>query len=471
MNYGIVTKAVIDELGALLGTRNVIADEERMEAYSHDETSAEEYGHMPEVVVTPTSTAQVAEVVRLANRQRLPLTPRGAGSGLSGGAIPVFGGIVLSLEKMNKVIEIDYANMTMTVETGIVTNEINNLVKERGLFYAGYPMSLETCFLGGNIAENAGGGKAVKYGVTSRYIMGVELVTPTGEVVWLGGKLSKDVTGYDLTHLIVGSEGTLGIVTTAIIKLIGLPKAKSDLLVLFKTPAEAISCVPEIIAKGTIPTSMEFMDKLSVETSCQYLNESLPYESCGAMLLIEMDGSDSERVDADAELVGDLCMEKGAIEVYMADNRTTQERVWSVRRNIAEAFKVSSPVQSLEDIVVPTASIPDIIPELDRMSSKYGISIPCYGHAGDGNLHATLVKDPAMSMEAWKAAEPKALEELYAVVTKMGGKISGEHGIGLKRKKYMAEFMSPVEMGLIKAIKKAWDPNGIMNPGKLFDLD
>ena len=471
MKYGKVTEAIVAELKSLLGARNVIADEERMEAYSHDETSAEEYGHMPEVVVTPTSTAQVAEVVKLANRHRLPLTPRGAGSGLSGGAIPVFGGIVLSLEKMNKVIEIDYANMTMTVETGIVTNEINNLVKERGLFYAGYPMSLETCFLGGNIAENAGGGKAVKYGVTSRYIMGVELVTPTGEVVWLGGKLSKDVTGYDLTHLIVGSEGTLGIVTTAIIKLIGLPKAKSDLLVLFKTPAEAISCVPEIIAKGTIPTSMEFMDKLSVETSCQYLNESLPYESCGAMLLIEMDGSDSERVDADAELVGDLCMEKGAIEVYMADNRTTQERVWSVRRNIAEAFKVKCPIQSLEDIVVPTASIPDIIPELDRISSKYGISIPCYGHAGDGNLHATLVKDPAMSMEAWKAAEPKALEELYAVVTKLGGKISGEHGIGLKRKKYMAEFMSPVEMGLIKAIKKAWDPNGIMNPGKLFDLD
>ena len=471
MKYGIVTQGVIDELRALLGTRNVIADEERMEAYSHDETSAEEYGHMPDVVVTPTTTAQVAEVVKLANRRRLPLTPRGAGSGLSGGAIPVFGGIVLSLEKMNKVIEIDYANMTMTVETGIVTNEINNLVKEKGLFYAGYPMSLETCFLGGNIAENAGGGKAVKYGVTSRYIMGVELVTPTGEVVWLGGKLSKDVTGYDLTHLIVGSEGTLGIVTTAIIKLIGLPKAKSDLLVLFRTPAEAIACVPEIIAKGTIPTSMEFMDKLSVETSCQYLNESLPYESCGAMLLIEMDGSDSERVDADAELVGDLCVEKGAIEVYMADNRTTQERVWSVRRNIAEAFKVKCPIQSLEDIVVPTASIPDIIPELDRISSKYGISIPCYGHAGDGNLHATLVKDPAMSMEAWKAAEPKALEELYAVVTKLGGKISGEHGIGLKRKKYMAEFMSPVEMGLIKAIKKAWDPNDIMNPGKLFDLD
>jgi glycolate oxidase len=471
MKYGKVTGAVVEELRGLLGARNVICDAERMEAYSHDETSAEEYGHMPDAVVTPTSTEQVAAVVKLANRERIPVTPRGAGSGLSGGAIPSLGGIIVSLEKMNRVVEIDYANMTMTVETGIVTNEINNLIKERGLFYAGYPMSLETCFLGGNIAENAGGGKAVKYGVTSRYVLGVELVTPRGEVVWLGGKLSKDVTGYDLTHLIVGSEGTLGIVTTAIIRLIGLPKAKSDLLVLFKTPAEAIACVPEIIARGTIPVSMEFMDKLSVETSCGYLNESLPYEGCGAMLLIEMDGQDAGTVDADAERVGDLCMEKGAIEVYMADNRTTQERVWSVRRNIAEAFKVRCPVQSLEDIVVPTASIPDIIPELDRIAAKYGISIPCYGHAGDGNLHATLVKDPDMPMDAWKKAEPEALEDLYAVVTRLGGKISGEHGIGLKRKKYMAEFMSPVEMGLIKAIKLAWDPNGIMNPGKLFDLD
>lgn len=471
MSFNPVTLPIVDELRTILGSGNVIVDAEKMEAYSHDETSIAEYGHMPEVVVTPVSTAQVAEVVRLANRLRVPITPRGAGSGLSGGAIPVFGGIVLSLEKMNRVIEIDYANMTITAEAGIVTNEINNLVKERGLFYAGYPMSLETCFLGGNIAENAGGGKAVKYGVTSRYIAGLELVTPTGEVVWLGGKLSKDVTGYDLTHLIVGSEGTLGIVTTAIVRLIGLPVAKSDLLALFNSPAEAIACVPAIIAKGMLPTGIEFMDRLSVEASCAYLNESLPYEGCGAMLLIEMDGSDAERVDADAERVGDLCMERGAIEVYMADNRTTQERVWSVRRNIAEAFKVRCPIQSLEDIVVPPASIPDIIPELARISSKYGISIPCYGHAGDGNLHATLVKDPDMEMEAWQKAEPAALEELYVAVARLGGKISGEHGIGLKRKRYMAEFMSPVEMGLIKAIKTAWDPAGIMNPGKIFDLD
>ncbi len=471
MKYEAVTVKIIQELQLLLGANNVITDIEKMETYSHDETSAEEYGHMPEVVVTPCKTSQVSEVVKLANIRHIPLTPRGAGSGLSGGAIPAFGGIVLSLEKMNKVLEIDFDNMTMTVETGIVTNEINNLVKDRGLFYAGYPMSLETCFLGGNIAENAGGGKAVKYGVTSRYVLGIELVTPMGEVVWLGGKLAKDVTGYDLTHLIVGSEGTLGIVTTAIIRLIGLPKAKSDLLALFNTPAEAIACVPAIMARGMVPVSIEFMDKLSVQTSCRYLNESLPYENCGAMLLIEMDGAESQQVDLEAEKVGNLCVENGALEVYMADNRTTQERVWSVRRNIAEAFKVYCPVQSLEDIVVPPAAIPSIIPELERISAEFNISIPCYGHAGDGNLHATLVKNPEMSLDAWKTTEPMALEKLYNLVTKLGGKISGEHGIGLKRKKYMAEFMSPIELNLMKAIKKAWDPNGIMNPGKVFDLD
>lgn len=471
MKYNPVTKKIVDELIEIIGIKNVFTDEEKIEAYSHDETSAEEYGHMPEVVVTPSTPEEIAAIVKLANRELIPITPRGAGSGLSGGAIPVFGGILLSVEKMNKVLDIDYGNMMMVLETGIVTNEVNALIKDKGLFYAGYPMSLETCYLGGNIAENAGGGRAVKYGVTGRYVMGLELVTPTGEIVQLGGKLSKDVTGYDLKQLIVGSEGTLGIVTKAIIKLTGLPTSKSNLLALYQNPKDAIDCVPVIMAKGLIPTSMEFMDKLSVQTACEYLNESLPYHQAGAMLLIEVDGTNQEQVEKDAEAIGDLCMENGAIEVYVADNYTTQERIWSVRRNIAEAFKVVSPVQSLEDIVVPIAAIPDIIPELDRISEKYNIKIPCYGHAGDGNLHATLVKNPDSTMEEWHDIEPKALRELYEVTKKLGGKISGEHGIGLKRKRYMKEIIDPAELKLMKAIKAAWDPNHIMNPGKIFDLE
>ncbi|MBS3939037.1 MAG: FAD-binding protein [Peptococcaceae bacterium] len=471
MRYNRVTSAVVDELKNIVGPKNVVLDAEKLEAYSHDETNKEEYGHMPEVVVTPTTTQEIAEIVKLANRELIPITPRGAGSGLSGGAIPIYGGILLSVEKMNKVLDIDYGNMMITAEAGIVTNDINALIKEKGLFYAGYPMSVETCYLGGNIAENAGGGRAVKYGVTGRYVMAMELITPTGEVVQLGGKLTKDVTGYDLKQLIVGSEGTLGIVSHATIKLTGLPTAKSNLLVLFNTPKDAIDVVPVIMAKGTIPTSMEFMDRLSVQTCCEYLNESLPYQQAGAMLLLEFDGTNQDQVELAAEEVGDLCMENGAIEVYVADNYTTQERIWSVRRNIAEAFKVVSPIQSLEDIVVPIASIPDIIPELERLSKQFDIKIPCYGHAGDGNLHATLVKNPAHSMEHWREIMPIALRELYAVTKRLGGKISGEHGIGLKRKKYMLENMDPVELGLMKAIKKAWDPNNIMNPGKIFDLE
>ncbi|MFP4331328.1 MAG: FAD-binding oxidoreductase [Alkalispirochaetaceae bacterium] len=475
--YNPVTPEILGELKAIVGERSVIVDEEKIEAYSHDETNAEEYGHMPEVVILPTTTEQIAAIVKLANRERIPITPRGAGSGLSGGAIPTFGGIVISVEKMNKMIELDVENMVIVVEAGMVTNDLAQMVQEKKLFFAGYPMSLQSCYIGGNIAENAGGGKAVKYGVTGRYVQGLEVVTPTGEVLWLGGKLSKDVSGYDLKQLLIGSEGTLGIVTKAIIKLVGLPNTSSDLLVLFKTAREAIDVVPRIMSKGITPTSIEFMDQLSVQTSCKYLNESLPYEDCGAMLLIEVDGTNPEQVESELIAIGELCEEHGvndwdhgAIEVYVAEDTTTKERIWSVRRNIAEAFKVFSPIQSLEDIVVPPASIPEIIPELQRLSKKYGMQIPCYGHAGDGNLHATLVKDPEMDMETWHRNEAACLREMYEITTKLGGKISGEHGIGIKRKNYLKEVINPVELKLMEGIKRAWDPNNIMNPGKVFDM-
>ncbi len=471
MKYGKITPDIVKELEGIVGARNVIQDEDAMLPYSHDETPADQYGVMPGVVITPTSTQQVAALVKLANKHLIPITPRGAGSGLSGGAIPIFGGILLSLEKMNKVLEIDYANMMIVVEPGLVTNEINSLVEENGLFFAGYPMSLESCFVGGNIAENAGGGKAIKYGVTGQYIMGLELVTPTGEVVMLGGKNVKDVTGYDLKSLIIGSEGTLGIVTQAIIKLTPLPKHASDLLVLFEDVDTAIAAVPLIFSKaGITPTSIEFMDKASVHTTCQYLNEHLPYQQAGAMLLIEVDGTNQEQVERDAENIGELLMKHGAIEVYVADNYTTQERVWSVRRNIAEAFKVYSPHQSLEDIVVPIAAIPELMPLIEKIAKKYDIAMPTYGHAGDGNLHTTLVKNPDHTMEQWYDIEEKALVELYDAVHSTGGKLSGEHGIGIKRKQYMEDLMDPVELKLMRSIKKAFDPNNIMNPGKMFDL-
>jgi glycolate oxidase len=467
-SYNPVSLSVLESLRQICGKGNVLTDEEKIEAYSHDETDTAEYGHMPEAVVLPACTEQVAQIVKLANRELIPITPRGAGSGLSGGAIPHLGGIVLSLEKMNKLLEIDKENMTAVVEAGMVTNDFAHAVQEEGLFFAGYPMSLQTCVIGGNIAENAGGGKAVKYGVTGRYVIGLELVTPEGEVVQLGGKLTKDVSSYDLKSLVIGSEGTLGIVTKAIIKLIGYPASHSDLLVLFKTPKEAIDVVPKILTHGVTPTSIEFMDQKSCITSCRYLNESLPYENCGAMLLIEIDGSNPVQVETDLIETGKLCKANGAIEVYVAEDKNNIERIWNVRRNIAEAWKVFSPVQSLEDIVVPTAKIPDMIPELDRLGKKYGLQIPCYGHAGDGNLHATLVKEPEMPMETWKKNETACLRELYQITVKLGGKISGEHGIGIKRREYLKDLIDPAELKLMQAIKRAWDPNNIMNPGKIF---
>jgi glycolate oxidase len=426
---------------------------------------------MPEVVVKPGSAREIAEIVRLANERRIPVTPRGAGSGLSGGAVPLYGGILLSVERMNKILEVDLKNMVVVVEPGVVTNEINEKVKEYGLFFAGYPMSLESCFVGGNIAENAGGGKAVKYGVTERYILGLDVVTPTGEIITLGGKRVKDVTGYNLRMLMVGSEGTLGIITKAIIKLLPMPKAKVDLLALFPDVQTAIDVVPKIMTEGgIIPTAIEFMDQLSVHTSCDYLNEHIPYQQSGAMLLIEVDGTDEEVVEKEYDTIGNLCMANGAQEVYVADNYTTQERLWNVRRNIAEAFKIVSPHQSLEDIVVPTAQIPDLMPEIRRISEKYGVQIPCYGHAGDGNLHATLIKNPADSMAEWERKVPLALEELYIATRDLGGTISGEHGIGIKRKKYMPLVASEAELEFARRIKRAVDPNNILNPGKIFDV-
>jgi len=470
-SYAPVTNAILAELVRIVGQEAVVTDLEKLERYSHDEVADEDYAHMPEVVVMPRTAEEVSQILKLANRARIPITPRGAGSGLSGGAVPVHGGIVLSCERMNRILEIDERNMVAVVEPGVVTNDINEKARTKGLYYAGYPMSVETCFIGGNIAENAGGGKAVKYGVTERYVLGLDVVLPTGEFVELGGKRVKDVTGYNLIKLMVGSEGTLGVITRATLKLVALPRAQVCLLAIFPDPVAAIGVVPKIMTQGGItPAAVEFMDALSARTSCEYLHERLPCENAGAMLLIELDGGAMDVVEREYETIGELCLANRALEVYVADNHTTRERLWRVRRNVAEAFKVYSPHQSLEDIVVPIAAIPDIMPHLARISEAYGVQIPCYGHAGDGNLHATIVKDPGDTMEQWKDKLPRVLTELYCAAKQLGGTISGEHGIGSKRKQYMKLVSSEAELELMRKIKRALDPNNILNPGKIFDV-
>jgi len=469
--YNPVTPAIADELRRIVGVLFIVsADTEKLEPFSHDEVAEAQYAHMPEAVVRPDSAEQIAAVLKLANREHIAVTPRGAGSGLSGGAVPLAGGIVLLCDRMNRILEIDAANMMAVVEPGVVTNEINQVIADKGLFFAGYPMSLETCYVGGNVAENAGGGKAVKYGVTGRYITGLEVVTPAGQIVQLGGKLVKDVTGYNLIGLMIGSEGTLGVFTKITIKLMPRPKANVDLLCLFATAEEAIAAVPRIMTSGgIIPTAIEFMDRSSVHAACRYLNETLPYENCGAMLLITVDGAEPDQVQREYEAIGELCTAAGALEVYVADNATTSERIWKVRRNIAEAFKVVSPHQSLEDIVVPIANIPKMVAGLGELSRKWDCPIPCYGHAGDGNLHATPVMNPAWSLEQWHDKLPGILTDMYELTASLGGMLSGEHGIGHKRKGYMGIFVSPAALDVMRAVKRALDPNNILNPGKIVD--
>jgi glycolate oxidase len=459
-------------LKRIVGERFVAyGDAEKLEPYSHDEVPDPEYSHMPEAVVRPATAEQIAEIMKLANRERIAVTPRGAGSGLSGGAVPLHGGIVLLMDRMSRILEIDTDNLMVVVEPGVVTNEINEALRDHGLFYAGYPMSLETCFIGGNVAENAGGGKAVKYGVTGRYVVGLEVVTPQGEIVQLGGKLVKDVTGYNLIGLLVGSEGTLGIFTKVTLKLLPLPKANVDLLVPFKTAEEAIAAAPRIMTgSGIVPTSMEFMDAASVRAACDYLNETLPYRDTGAMLLITVDGPDAEQVQREYEAIGEMCLAAGATEVYVADNATTSERVWKVRRNIGEAYNLVSRDQCGEDIVVPPADIPKMVAKLEELAGRFGVQIPCYGHAADGNLHARIVADPSWSDEKWRGILPKILEELYELTAGLGGRISGEHGIGNKRKKYMPLVVSETYINMLRAIKREMDPNNVLNPGKIFDL-
>ncbi|MDD5597069.1 MAG: FAD-linked oxidase C-terminal domain-containing protein [Victivallaceae bacterium] len=468
--YRPLTPEIAQQLAAIVGEKYLIYnDPENLEAFSHDEIPGFKYRHMPEAAVRPETTEEIVRIMKLANREMIPVTPRGAGSGLSGGAVPVRGGIVILADRMNKILEIDTENMMITVEPGVVSNEINERLKEHGLFYAGYPMSLETCYIGGNVAENAGGGKAVKYGVTSRYVLGLEVVTPTGEVVKLGGKLIKNVTGYDLIQLLVGSEGTLGFFTKIILKLMPLPKAQADLLCLFETIEEAIGLVPRIITEtGVVPTSIEFMDQASVITACNYLNETIPYENCGAMLLLTFDGSDMEQVEKDYEAVGKFIEKNQVQEIYVADNPTTSERIWKIRRNIAEAFNLISARQSGEDLVVPPAQIPDLLADFQEIIKKYGILLPCFGHAGDGNIHARIICPPEWNDEKWEAALPEILEDVYRKTVALGGMLSGEHGIGCKRRKYIGRFISEEHLNLLRMIKKSFDPNNIMNPGKVF---
>jgi len=463
--YRRVDAQIVERLRRIVGEANVLLTPEEMERYSHDETVG--LRASPEVVVRVASAGQVAEILRLAQRERIPVTPRGAGYGLSGGAVPVCGGIVLSLEKMNRILEIDKRNLMVTVEPGVITGDIHRAVEAEGLFYPPDPASLDSCSIGGNIAEGAGGPRAVKYGTTKDYVCGLEAVLPTGEIITCGGKLVKNATGYNLVQLLIGSEGTLAVVTKIILRLLPLPKVQLDLLVLYDDFQAAASTVSDIIAHRILPATIEFMEQDSVLAVERLLRKRLPYRDAAAYLLIRLDGNRREAVDADYEMVGELCLRNGARDVLVARDRRTQDRLWEARRLIIEALNHESPVNHMENVVVPRAEIPALLAEIKEIARRHAVRIVCFGHAGDGNVHVNVLQDDIPD-DRWESLVPAVSEEIYRLALSLGGTITGEHGVGATRRKYLPLALDEAQIRLMRQIKAVFDPHHILNPGKIF---
>lgn len=463
--YNKVDAEVVAELRRIMGDGQVLLGREELEPYSHDEVVGLRAD--PEVVVKPTSAQQVAEIFKLAQRRRIPVTPRGAGWGLSGGAVPVCGGIVLSLEKMNHILEIDRDNLMVTVEPGVITGNIHRAVEAEGLFYPPDPASLDSCSIGGNIAEGAGGPRAVKYGTTMHFVCGLEAVLPSGDIITCGGKLVKNVTGYNMVQLLIGSEGTLAIVTKIILRLLPLPKEQIDLLVPYDDLQAAADTVSDIIAQRIVPTTIEFMERDSMLAVEQLLEREVPFRDAAAQLLIQLDGNRREQVDADMEVVGDLCLKHGALDVLVARDRPTRDRLWEARRKIIEALKHASPINHMEDVVVPRSEIPRLMKGIHEIAGAYGVRAISFGHAGDGNVHVNVLKD-ALPMERWDALVSAISEDIYRLTLSLGGTITGEHGIGATRRKYLPLALDAAQIAVQRQIREAFDPNHILNPNKIF---
>jgi len=463
--YKAVTPELVEALREIAGVENVLVDDEALERYSHDETVG--LWAPPEVVVRATSTGQVSRVLKLAQWEQVPVTPRGAGYGLSGGAVAMQGGIVLSTEKMNRILEIDHKNLMVTVEPGAITGDIHRAVEAEGLFYPPDPASLDSCSIGGNVAEGAGGPRAVKYGTTRDYVCGLEAVLPSGEVISIGGKLVKNVTGYSLIGLLVGSEGTLAIVTRIILRLLPLPRVQVDLLVPFDDFQAAADTVSDIIGHRILPTAMEFMEQDSLLAVERLLQREVPYRDAAAHLLIQLDGNTPAAVDADMELVGELCLQHGARDLLVARDRPTRDRLWEARRMIIDALNHESPMNHMEDVVVPRAEIHRLLKGMKEISRGHGVRIVSFGHAGDGNVHVNILKDD-LGDEHWDGLVPPVREEIYRLALALGGTITGEHGVGATRRQYLPMALDEAQIELMRRIRAAFDPNSILNPSKIF---
>lgn len=444
----------------------VLTDEENLKRCASDET--EDLAYLPELVLQPETVPAVSEIMRYCNEHHIPVTPRGAGTGLSGGALAIMGGVVLDMKRFNKIVHMDMRNLQVTVEPGMITQELQDFVKEKGLFYPPDPASKGSCFIGGNVSENSGGPRAVKYGVVKDYVLNIEMVLPDGSVIWTGANVLKNATGYNLTQLVVGSEGTLGVITKIVLRLI--PAVQHDMLMLvpFRKAEEACAAVNAIFMAGYTPSAMEFMERDALEWSLKYVQSSgvsLP-DDIAAHLLIEVDGNHYDQLYKDMEAIAGIVQQYDIDEILFADSADQKQMLWTLRRKVGEAVKSNS-IYKEEDTVVPRAELPELLRIIKQLGKEYGFQSVCYGHAGDGNLHVNIVKGE-MSDADWNTKLPQGIKALFKEVIRLGGTISGEHGIGLVQKEYMSIAFNEIQLGLMKQIKAIFDPKGILNPGKIF---
>ena len=466
MKFSVITAEIKQKLINVVGANYCFTEKNSLQDYCHDET--EDLNFPPEIVVKPANTNQVSDIMKLASKFNIPVTPCGARTGLSGGALCVHGGISLSMERFSEIIEIDEDNLQVVTQSAVITQELQEVVQEKGLYYAPDPSSKGTCFIGGNIAENAGGPRAVKYGVTKDFVLNLEVVLPNGEVIETGANTLKNSTGYNLTQLMVGSEGTLGIVTQATLKLIPCPKYNMLMLVPFTSAEKACEAVASIFKAGITPSAMEFMERDAIQWTMDFTKESPVKlkDNEQAHLLIEVDGNDTEILFKECEVIASVVEELECCEIMFAETEAQKDALWFLRRRVGEAVKATS-IYKEEDTVVPRYNLPKLLKGVKAIGNKYGFKSICYGHAGDGNLHINIIKGD-MTDDAWNNELSKGIRELFELTVALGGTLSGEHGIGYVQKHYMDIAFTDVELNLMKGIKNIFDPKRILNPGKIF---
>jgi glycolate oxidase len=462
--YSKVTPEIKSKLEHIVGKENVSTTPEDIEKYSVDESPLEP--HPPEIVVKPFSTEEVQGILKLANEFKVPVTPMGSRTGLSGASHPVFGGIALSLERMNRIIEIDEDNLMATVEPCVLISEVHEATEKLGLYYPPDP-GQESGSIGGNISTNAGGMRAMKYGVTRDFVNGLEVVLPTGEVIELGGKNVKDSTGYSLIDLIIGSEGTLGVVTKAILRLIPKPKYTSLIYAPFNSTIDAANAVKEIITRKILPFGLEYMPRHTVLTVEKYLEKKLPDDTYPAYLIVAVEADTEEELNRQLETAGEICLDMGAVDAYIADTAQRQQQIWEARKAVFDAYLAMYTLDEA-DVCIPRSRIPEYIERADSIGSKYGVVLAPVGHAGDGNLHYNILKPDEVSDEAWPELMESALSELLEMSLEMGGTLSGEHGLGYTKRGYLVREAGVKQVELMKSVKAAFDPNDILNPGKVW---